>query len=50
MRSCAAALLDFATKKSASANVRAPAISALRLLAERGAVDPRSIPTDLDAR
>ncbi len=49
-RSCALALLELAQKKSLSNAVRAPAITALRLLAERGAVDPNAIPNDLDAR
>jgi hypothetical protein len=49
-RSCALALLTIAQKKSLSNAVRAPAITALRLLAERGAVEPSVIPTDLDAR
>jgi hypothetical protein len=50
LRSCAQALLEIAQKKSLAAQVRAKAISALRLLSERGAVEPNLIPTDLDAR
>jgi hypothetical protein len=50
LRSCALALLDVAQKKSLTAGVRAKAITALRLLSERGAVEPNLIPTDLDAR
>jgi hypothetical protein len=50
LRSCAQALLDVVSKKSLPAAVRAQAISALRLLSERGAVLPSAIPTDLDAR
>jgi hypothetical protein len=49
-RSCALALLELAQKKTLSNAVRAPAITALRLLAERGAVEPNAIPNDLDAR
>jgi hypothetical protein len=50
LRSCAQALLDVAQKKSLAAAVRAKAITALRLLSERGAVEPNLIPTDLDVR
>jgi hypothetical protein len=50
LRSCAQALLGVAEKKSLAAGVRAKAISALRLLSERGAIEPNLIPTDLDAR
>jgi hypothetical protein len=50
LRSCADALLEFAQKKSTSTSVRAKAVSALRLLSERKAIDPKLIPTDLDAR
>lgn len=50
LRSCAEALLGLAERKSVAKNVRAPAISALRLLAERGAINPSSIPTDLDPK
>jgi hypothetical protein len=50
MRSCAEALLALAEKKSAAKSIRAPAISALRLLAERGAVSAAAIPTDLDTK
>jgi hypothetical protein len=49
-RSCANALLEHAKKKVLARGIRAPAISALRLLAERGAIDPGAIPDDLDAR
>jgi hypothetical protein len=50
LRFCAQALLGLAEKKSLPSAVRAPAISALRLLAERNAVDWSTIPTDLDAK
>jgi hypothetical protein len=50
LRSCAAALLDLAQKTSLAKTVRGPAISALRLLSERNAVDAGMIPTDLDAK
>jgi len=50
LRSCGEALLVLANKKNLSNGVRAGAITALRLLSERGAVDPKLIPTDLDAR
>jgi len=50
LRSCAEALLTLAEKKSLAKSVRAPAISALRLLAEKGAVSAASIPTDLDPK
>jgi hypothetical protein len=50
LRSCAEALLGVAQRKSLAAAVRAKAISALRLLSERGAIEPSLIPTDLDAR
>jgi hypothetical protein len=50
MRSSADDLLRIARGKDAPARVRALAISALRLLAERGAVDARAIPTDLDVK
>jgi hypothetical protein len=50
LRSCALALLDLAQKTSLPKTVRGPAISALRLLSERNAVDAGMIPTDLDAR
>ena len=50
MRSCAQALLEVAGKKSVAGPLRAKAITALRLLAERGAVDASLVPTDLDAR
>jgi hypothetical protein len=50
LRSCAEALLTLAEKKSLAKSVRAPAISALRLLVERGAVSAASIPTDLDPK
>jgi hypothetical protein len=50
LRSCADALLGLVERKSLAKNVRAPAISALRMLAERGAVAASSIPTDLDPK
>jgi hypothetical protein len=50
LRSCAMALLDLAQKTSLAKGVRAPAISALRLLSERNALDAGMIPTDLDAK
>ena len=50
LRSCAEALLGLAERKSVAKNVRAPAISALRLLAERGAISASAIPTDLDPK
>jgi hypothetical protein len=49
VRSCGAALLDIARRGSVDRDTRALAVSALRLLAERQAVDPAQIPTDLDA-
>lgn len=50
LRSCGEALLSLAKRKSLAKNVRAPAISALRRLAERGAVTAAAIPTDLDPK
>jgi hypothetical protein len=50
MRSCAEALLTVAERKNLAKTVRAPVISALRLLAERGAVNAATIPTDLDPK
>ena len=50
LKSCALALLDVAQKKSLAGAVRAKAISALRLLSEKGAIEPNLIPSDLDAR
>jgi hypothetical protein len=50
LRACALALLDVAQKTSLAKSVRAPAISALRLLSERSAIDAGMIPTDLDAK
>jgi hypothetical protein len=50
LRSCAHVLLDVAQKKSLAAALRAEAITALRLLAEKGAIEQSLIPTDLDAR
>jgi hypothetical protein len=50
MRSCGDALLTLAEQKSVAKPVRARAISALRLLAERGAVNAEKIPTDLDLK
>ena len=49
-RSCAAALLVFARRMSLPRDLRAQAISTLRLLAERHAADPAAIPTDLDPK
>jgi hypothetical protein len=48
LRSCASALLALAKRADLPKNVRASAISSLRLLAERHGVDPSAIPTDLD--
>jgi hypothetical protein len=50
LRSCAEALVTLAERKSLPKTVRAPAISALRLLAERGATSTAVIPTDLDPK
>jgi hypothetical protein len=50
LRACAEALLTLAERKSLPPSVRAPAISALRLLVERGAVSAAAIPTDLDPK
>lgn len=50
LRSCAEALLALVERKSLAKSVRAPAISALRLLVERGAVNAAAIPTDLDPK
>jgi hypothetical protein len=50
LRACAEALLTLAERKSLTKSVRAPAISALRLLVERGAVSAAAIPTDLDPK
>ena len=50
MRFCAQALLALSRRTNAPASLRAQAISALRLLAERHAVDPAAIPTDLDPK
>jgi len=50
LRSCAEALMTLAEQKSLAKSVRAPAISALRLLVERGAVAAAAIPTDLDPK
>jgi hypothetical protein len=50
LKSCADALLGLAERKSLAKNVRAPTISALRMLAERGAVNASSIPADLDPK
>lgn len=49
-KSCALALLDLANDTSLAAGLRAPAISALRLLATKNAVDPALIPSDLDPK
>ncbi len=50
LRSCAESLLDIANRKNLAKSVRAPAISALRLLAERGGIDGGAVPTDLDVK
>ena len=50
LRSCGEALIALIEQKSLAKTVRAPAISALRLLAERGAVSAAAIPTDLDPK
>lgn len=50
LRSCGDALLALAERKGLAKGIRAPAISALRLLAERGAVSTAAIPTDLDPK
>jgi len=50
LHSCALAVLEVAQKTSLAKTVRAPAISALRLLSERNALDAGMIPTDLDAK
>jgi hypothetical protein len=50
LRSCAQALLALTSKNGLARAVRADAISALRLLSEKGAVDPGAIPSDLDPR
>jgi hypothetical protein len=50
LRSCAQALLALTSKNGLARAVRADAISALRLLSEKGAVDPVAIPSDLDPR
>jgi hypothetical protein len=49
-RSCAATLLVFARRMNLPGDLRAQAISTLRLLADRHAVDPGTIPTDLDPK
>jgi hypothetical protein len=50
LRACAQTLLVFAQRTALSRELRAPAISALRLLAERHGVDRGAIPTDLDPK
>ncbi len=50
LRSCGEALMTLAERKSLPKDVRSPAISALRLLVERGAVNAAAIPTDLDPK
>lgn len=50
VRACADALLEIARKGSVRGETRAVAVSTLRLLAERFAVDPAAIPADLDGR
>jgi hypothetical protein len=49
-KSCALALLELARDTSRAASVRAPAISALRLLATKNAVDPALVPGDMDPK
>jgi hypothetical protein len=49
MRACGDALLSIARDTQLAAKLRAPAISAARLLVERHAVDAQAIPRDLDA-
>jgi hypothetical protein len=49
-RGCAEAMLEIANKGGVRRDVRAAAVSVLRRLAERRAMDPRAIPTDLDAK
>jgi len=50
LRSCTEALVTLAERRSLAKTVRAPAISALRLLAERGAISAAVIPSDLDPK
>lgn len=50
LRSCADAVLELSRKKGVARSIRAPAITALRLLSERHALDPAAIPTELDAK
>jgi hypothetical protein len=50
MKSCAQALLSLGNDRSVEPGVRAPAISALRLLAAKNAIDPSAIPKDLDPK
>ncbi|HEY3594135.1 MAG TPA: hypothetical protein VGL13_09675 [Polyangiaceae bacterium] len=50
LRSCGSALVAFARRTDLSKDLRAPAITALRLLALRHGVDPAAIPTDLDPK
>ena len=50
LRSCGEAVLTIARNDVVAKPVRARAVTALRLLAERGAVDPKTIPADTDAR
>ncbi|WP_437729398.1 thiamine biosynthesis protein [Sorangium sp. So ce861] len=47
-RAAAAALVELSRRRDLPAEQRALAISAARALAERGLVDPRDIPADLD--
>jgi hypothetical protein len=48
--SCARALLDLAKNKALAPAVRAQAISALRMLCEKHAIDRAAIPDDLDPK
>jgi hypothetical protein len=50
LRACADSLLELANKRDLPRSVRAPAISTLRLLAERGGVRVGAVPTDLDPK
>lgn len=49
-RACADALLEIARKTSVKKEIRSRAISALRHMTDRMAVDPNQIPTDLDEK
>src|SRR5882724_8956553 len=50
LRACGQALLAIARNDGVASPLRAKTVTALRLLSERGAVDPKAIPTDLDPR